>query len=61
VPTAALLLLVYGYYELLKSFGGRRCEARQGVFTLILAAFITLTLVGIFLRGEGMALVLPWS
>ena len=61
VPTAALILLVYGYYELLKLFGSRRCEARQAVFTLLLAAFITLTLVGIFMRGAGMALVFPWS
>jgi hypothetical protein len=52
---------LYGFYELLKIFGSRNCEARQAVFTLLLAAFITLTLIGIFFRGEGMALILPWS
>jgi quinol-cytochrome oxidoreductase complex cytochrome b subunit len=61
VPLAALLLLLYGFYELLKIFGSRACEARQAVFTLLLASFITLTLIGIFFRGEGMALMLPWS
>jgi quinol-cytochrome oxidoreductase complex cytochrome b subunit len=61
VPLAALLLLLYGFYELLKIFGSRACEARQAVFTLLLASFVTLTLIGIFFRGEGMALILPWS
>ena len=61
VPLAALLLLLYGFYELLKIFGSRACEARQAVFTLLLASFVTLTLVGIFFRGEGMALILPWN
>jgi quinol-cytochrome oxidoreductase complex cytochrome b subunit len=61
VPLAALLLLLIGFYEVLKVIGSKDCEARQAVFTLLLASFVTLTLVGIFYRGEGMALVLPWS
>ncbi|MBL7162847.1 MAG: cytochrome b N-terminal domain-containing protein [Anaerolineales bacterium] len=61
VPLAAILLLLMGYYELLKAFGSKTCEARQAIFTLLLASFITLTFVGIFLRGEGMALIFPWS
>jgi len=61
VPLAVILLLLYGFYELLKIFGSRACEARQAVFTLLLASFVTLTLIGIFFRGEGMALILPWS
>ena len=61
VPLAALLLLLIGYYELLKRIGSKDCEARQALFTLLFAAFVTLTLVGIFFRGEGMALILPWS
>ncbi len=61
VPLAAILLLLIGFYELLKALGSKTCEARQAVFTLLLAAFVTLTLIGIFFRGEGMALVLPWS
>jgi len=61
VPLAALLLLLYGIYELVKALGSRNCEARQAIFTLLLASFITLTLIGIFFRGEGMALIFPWS
>ncbi len=61
VPLAAILLLLIGYYELIKVFGSKTCEARQAVFTLLFASFATLTFVGIFLRGEGMALILPWG
>jgi hypothetical protein len=61
VPLAAILLLLMGYYELIKATGNKTCEARQAVFTLLLAAFVTLTVIGIFFRGEGMALILPWS
>lgn len=61
VPMAGLLLLLIGYYELLKTFKASNCEARQSLFTLLFVAFITLTFIGIFFRGEGMALILPWS
>ena len=60
VPLAALLLLVMGYYEGVKALKSTICEARQAVFTLLLASFITLTIIGIFFRGEGMALIWPW-
>jgi quinol-cytochrome oxidoreductase complex cytochrome b subunit len=61
VPLAAILLVLSGYYEALKAFGSSICEARQSLFTLLFASFVTLTLVGIFFRGEGMALITPWS
>jgi len=61
IPLAALMLILIGYYELLKAVGGKACEVRQSVFTLLLSAFITLTIIGIFFRGEGMALIIPWS
>jgi quinol-cytochrome oxidoreductase complex cytochrome b subunit len=60
VPLAALLLLVMGYYETMKALKSTTCEARQAVFTLLLAGFVTLTVIGIFFRGAGMALVWPW-
>ncbi len=60
VPFAALLLVLIAFYELIKTLS-TACEARLALFTLLLAAFITLTLIGIFLRGEGMTLILPWS
>jgi quinol-cytochrome oxidoreductase complex cytochrome b subunit len=60
VPLALLLLGLIGFYELVQR-GARatRCEAILATFTLILGGFVTLTAVGIFLRGAGMALVLP--
>jgi len=61
VPLAAIILLLIGYYELLKAFGNSNCEARQALFTLLFSSFVTLTLIGIFFRGEGMALIYPWS
>ena len=61
VPMAFILLVLIGFYETLKAIGIKTCEARQALFTLLLASFITLTLIGIFFRGEGMALILPWS
>jgi quinol-cytochrome oxidoreductase complex cytochrome b subunit len=61
VPLAAILLLLIGYYEVLKLIGSKSCEARQALFTLIFASFVTLTVIGVFFRGAGMALILPWS
>ena len=61
IPLAGLLLVLIGLYEGLKAFKITDCEARQSLFTLLLVAFITLTFIGIFFRGEGMAFVIPWS
>ena len=61
IPLAGLLLVLIGFYEGLKAFKITDCEARQSLFTLLLVAFITLTFIGIFFRGEGMAFVIPWS
>ncbi|GAB4471361.1 MAG: hypothetical protein Kow00124_08340 [Anaerolineae bacterium] len=62
IPLAALLLLVIGYGELLRRLlGATACETRQAIFVLLFAGFIVLTVIGIFFRGEGMALVMPWG
>jgi quinol-cytochrome oxidoreductase complex cytochrome b subunit len=61
VPLAGLLLLLIGINDFLKWLGGSTCEVRQTLFTLLFTSFVTLTAVGIFLRGEGMALIIPWS
>jgi quinol-cytochrome oxidoreductase complex cytochrome b subunit len=61
IPLAALLLLIILYNDILKGLGSKTCEARQSTFTLLLASFVTLTIIGIFFRGEGMTLILPWS
>lgn len=61
IPLAALLLVVIGFGDALKFLGYKACESRQSIFTFLLASFITLTIIGIFFRGEGMALILPWG
>jgi quinol-cytochrome oxidoreductase complex cytochrome b subunit len=61
IPLAVLLLLLIGFVELLKVLGATNCEARQATFTLLFVAFVTLTVIGIFFRGEGMALIMPWG
>jgi len=61
IPLAGIALLLIGYYELIKALGNTNCESRQALFTLLFSSFFTLTLIGIFLRGEGMALIIPWS
>jgi hypothetical protein len=33
----------------------------QTAFTFLLAAFVVLTLAGVFFRGPGMALTMPWA
>ena len=61
VPTVVLVGALAGFYALLR----RRCnatavEALQAVFTLLVVAFVVLTVTGVFFRGEGMHLVWPW-
>jgi len=61
VPLAGLLLILIVTYDFLEWLGAKTCEVRQTMFTLLLVSFITLTAIGIFMRGEGMALIIPWS
>jgi quinol-cytochrome oxidoreductase complex cytochrome b subunit len=61
VPLAALLLILIGYSEVLAVFNATKCETRQALFTLLFVGFVTLTVIGIFFRGEGMTLLLPWG
>ncbi len=60
IPLAGLLLILIGFYEGMKALKATDCEARQALFTLLFSAFVTLTFIGIFFRGEGMAFVLPF-
>lgn len=62
VPLALLGLGLFGFAALTRrAFGATRCEATLGIFTLILTGFVILTLIGIFFRGPGMALMWPWD
>jgi quinol-cytochrome oxidoreductase complex cytochrome b subunit len=61
IPTAAILLGLILYADLLKGLKFKKTEIYQAIFTLLFFSFVTLTAVGIFFRGEGMALILPWG
>jgi len=62
VPLAMLLLGLIGYFEFnRRAFTATKCEAILSVFVLVLFGFITLTIIGVFFRGPGMALMWPWQ
>ncbi len=62
VPLALLLLGLIGYAELIRRWSrATKCETTLSLFVLISAGFIGLTLIGIFFRGPGMALMWPWD
>jgi quinol-cytochrome oxidoreductase complex cytochrome b subunit len=62
VPLAALLLGLMAFYEIMqKAFRATACETRQSVFVLLVVGFLVLTVIGVFFRGEGMALMWPWE
>ena len=55
-----LVLALLGFYALLKRrWGASNNEAIQTLFLLLIVAFAVLTMVGVWFRGSGMALVCP--
>ncbi len=61
MPMAVILLGLWAYYRLLGARGATTSEKNLALFTLLFMAFITLTVIGVFFRGENMALVFPWN
>jgi quinol-cytochrome oxidoreductase complex cytochrome b subunit len=59
LPLAATGLVLLGVAWLSRRRGATRIESVQSAFTFALASLVVLTAVGVFLRGQGMALVLP--
>ena len=59
LPLAAAAIVVAGVAWVARRRGGSRLEVAQAAFTLVAASFVVLTVVGVFLRGQGMALVMP--
>ncbi|MGA8890859.1 MAG: cytochrome b N-terminal domain-containing protein [Anaeromyxobacteraceae bacterium] len=59
LPLAAAALLLAGVAWLSRRRGGTRIESVQAASTFALASFVVLTAVGVFFRGQGMALSLP--
>ena len=62
IPFAISILGLIFYYTILrKLFKATACEARQGLFVLLVTGFLVLTVIGVAMRGEGMQLMLPWE
>jgi quinol-cytochrome oxidoreductase complex cytochrome b subunit len=62
LPLMILLAYMAGFYRVyLKKLCLTKEELVQTVFVFVIAAFIVLTIVGIFFRGKDMALVFPWN
>jgi quinol-cytochrome oxidoreductase complex cytochrome b subunit len=60
VPLALVGLLLIAFYDGIKKlFRATRCETVQATFVLLLVAFIILTVIGVWFRGPGMALMWP--
>ncbi len=60
LPVAIVVALVTGFYLLMKKkYEATNNEAIQAVFILLLISFIILTIIGIWFRGQGMALTWP--
>lgn len=58
LPFVVIAALGAGFYAWVrKPLGGSRNEAVQALFTLLIAAFLALTLIGNLFRGPGMQLV----
>jgi len=61
LPTLAVLLAIGGYYAVIKiRFHATKNETVQSVFILLATAYAILTITGVWFRGEGMALTIPW-
>jgi quinol-cytochrome oxidoreductase complex cytochrome b subunit len=60
---AALVLggIIVFYWFVKKKCAATNNEYIQSVFVLLVVAFIILTVIGIWFRGEGMALIWPWA
>ncbi|MCW8925487.1 MAG: cytochrome b N-terminal domain-containing protein [Xanthomonadales bacterium] len=58
LPFGLILALAAGFYLLArKVLGANINEAVQALFTLLITAFVTLTLIGVWFRGTGMQLM----
>ncbi len=62
LPSLVIAAIVAVFFVLLRRRGGASVnEAAQAVAVLMLAAFLALTVIGVWFRGPGMALTWPWK
>ncbi|NJL93168.1 MAG: hypothetical protein HC915_05290 [Anaerolineae bacterium] len=59
LPLGVAMLATFFYTRVLRWQGATRSETRQSLFTLLLFAFMALTVIGVAFRGENMALEMP--
>jgi hypothetical protein len=58
LPFTVILAACIGFYFLIKKgFSATNNEAIQALFTLLMMAFVTLTVIGVWFRGTGMQLM----
>jgi hypothetical protein len=58
LPFGIILAACIGFYVLLrKGFNANNNEAVQALFTLLVTAFVVLTVIGVWFRGTGMQLM----
>jgi quinol-cytochrome oxidoreductase complex cytochrome b subunit len=62
IPAVIALGLTWGVVRLAaRQYGGNRQEILQTGFAFLATALVILTAVGVWFRGEGMALAWPWA
>ena len=61
LPVLAAVTAVAAVARLARRRGASRLEVVQAAFTVVLSAFVVLTVTGVLFRGQGMALGWPWS
>jgi hypothetical protein len=62
LPLVLAVGALWGAFRLARRhYGASHNEAVQAVVVLVAVAFAVLTLIGVWFRGEGMALVWPWQ
>ncbi len=61
LPLGIILVALAGYWLFLRARGLTSSERNLALFTLLFMAFVTLTVIGNFFRGQNMALTFPWG
>lgn len=56
LPLGLIVMALHGYSRMLRQRGVPSCEIQLAIFTVLLASFLVLTVVGAVLRGPGMTL-----
>ncbi len=62
IPFIIVTAGLYGFYAIMqKRYNASKAETMQALIIFIVVSFLIMTSAGIWFRGEGMSLVLPWK